>query len=195
MCKKCRVHQQEEQSTLAGVGPPALLARELSSSMLVELGRHLGTPWDHSGGAANYLCLPNNPDHLQYQNGVQDRAYIGGVEYNFFGLQPLNSLNHHNVPCAVCYVVTRSVAVMIPAKTQCPTHWTLEYVGYLMAGRHTHVSRTMYECVDKDSELVPGLNAHSDPTASFYLVEPLCNGLSYPPYDNVKELTCVVCTR
>ena len=64
-----------------------------------------------------------------------------------------------------------------------------------MAGRHTHVSRTMYECVDKDSELVPGLNAHSDPTASFYLVEPLCNGLSYPPYDNVKELTCVVCTR
>ena len=129
-------------------------------TQLLYAGRAGATPRGHSGGAANYLCLPNNPDHLQYQSGVQDRAYIGGVEYNFFGLQPLNSLNHHNVPCTVCYVATRSVAVMIPAKTQCPTHWTLEYVGYLMTGHHNHVSRTMYECVDKDSESVPGLNAH-----------------------------------
>ena len=37
----CMVHQQEEQSTLAGVGPPAPLARELSSSMLAELEGHL----------------------------------------------------------------------------------------------------------------------------------------------------------
>ena len=35
-----RVHQEEEQSTLAGVGPPAPLTRELSSSMLAELVGH-----------------------------------------------------------------------------------------------------------------------------------------------------------
>ena len=33
----CRVHQQEEQSTLAGAAPPAPLTRELHSSTLAEL--------------------------------------------------------------------------------------------------------------------------------------------------------------
>ena len=85
---------------------------------------------------------------------------------------------------------------MVPAKTQCPTDWTVEYhVGYLMAEYYYRDSRTMYECVDKDPESVPGLNAGSDPRGLFYLVEPLCNGLSCPPYDGEKELTCVVCTR
>ena len=36
----CRVHQQEEQSTLAGAVPPAPLTRELHSSTLAELERH-----------------------------------------------------------------------------------------------------------------------------------------------------------
>ena len=36
----CRVHQQEEQSTLAGAVPPALLTRELHSSTLEELEGH-----------------------------------------------------------------------------------------------------------------------------------------------------------
>ena len=97
------------------------------------------------------------------------------------------------VLCAI-YVPTRSVAVMIPAKTQCPTHWTLEYVGYLMTEHHGH-GRSLYECVDKDAESVPGLNACSDLRAIFYLVEPYCNGISCAPYDDEKELTCIVCTR
>ena len=82
----------------------------------------------------------------------------------------LSSLTYHNAPCAVCYVATRSVAVMVPAKTRCPTDWTVEYVGYLMAENRGH-SRTMYECVDKDPESVPGLNAGSDPRAFFELVQ------------------------
>ena len=124
----------------------------------------------------------------------KDVSSIGGVEYVYAQLPSLYSLSAHNVPCAVCYVATRSVAVMIPAKTQCPTDWTVEYVGYLMTEYRGH-SRTMYECVDKDPESVPGLNAGSDPRAFFELVEPYCNGLSCPPYDAEKELTCVVCTR
>ena len=162
---------------------------------LLYSGRAGGTRYAHTGGAANYLCLPNDPDHLQYQSGVQSSSHVGGVEYWYSGFPSLSSLNYHNAPCAVCYVATRSVAVMVPAKTRCPTDWTVEYVGYLMAGRQSHDSRTMYECVDKDPESVPGLNAITDPRALFYLVEPLCNGLSCPPYDGEKELTCVVCTR
>ena len=62
-----------------------------------------------------------------------------------------------------------------------------EYRGYS--------GRTMYECVDKDPESIPELNSYSTPRAIFHLVEPSCIGLSCPPYDDEKELTCAVCTR
>ena len=158
-------------------------------------GRAGGTRWDHEGGAANYLCMPDDPDHLQYQSGVQGRSYVAGVEYFYQSMPSLSSVNLHNVPCAVCYVATRSVSVMIPAKTQCPTHWTLEYIGYLGSEYYNRNSRTMYECVDKDPESVPGSAGVTEPRTFFQLVEPYCIGLSCPPYDAEKELTCVVCTR
>ena len=61
--------------------------------------------------------------------------------------------------------------------------------------QNTTTTMVAYECVDKNPESVYGLNAHSTPTAFFELVEPFCNGLSCAPYDDKKELTCVVCTR
>ena len=152
----CTVQQNvEEQSTLAGAVPPAPLTRELHSSTLAELE---GLPLSGTvEELQTFLCLPNDPDHLQYQSGVQRQSHIGGVEYYYSGLPSLSSINYHNVPCAVCYVATRSVAVMAPAKTRCPTNWTVEYIGYLMAGRqHYHYdSRTMYECVDERSRVHP----------------------------------------
>ena len=162
---------------------------------LLYSGRAGGNHHGHSGGAANYLCMPDDPDHLQYQSGVQGQSYVAGVEYYYSSHPSLSSFTNHNVPCAVCYVATRSVAVMIPAKTQCPTNWTLEYIGYLMSQHRGYNSRTMYECVDKDPESIPGLNSLSDPRSLFELVEPSCNGLSCPPYDDEKELSCAVCSR
>ena len=161
---------------------------------LVYSGRAGATQHLHKGGAANYLCMPDNPDHSLFQSGVQTNNYVTGVEYYYRGLPSLSSINYHNVPCALCYVATRSVSVTIPAKTVCPTNWTLEYIGYLMSEFYTGY-RTMYECVDKEPESVPGLNSSSNPTAYFTLVEPYCSGLSCAPYDDEKELTCAVCTR
>ena len=71
------------------------------------------------------MCLPNDPDHLQYQSGVQGHTYIGGVENYYAGFPSLSSLTYHNVLCAVCYVATRSGVVMIPAKLAVPLtgHW------------------------------------------------------------------------
>ena len=164
-------------------------------TQLVYSGRAGGTHHLTKGGAANYLCLPDDPDYLQYIAGTQGYSYITGVEYQFHSHPSLSAFNGHNVPCAVCYVATRCVALMVPAKIRCPTNWTLEYDGYLASDYHNHGGRTMYECVDKAPESVPGLNGGSDPRALFYLVEPNCNGLSCPPYDAGKELTCAVCTR
>ena len=165
---------------------------------LLYSGRAAGSHYNHKGGGANHLCMPDDPEHLQYGNGVQGHSTLYGLEYRPhspypLSSQPLRHVHDHNVPCAVCYTATRDTVVMIPANLHCPTHWTVEYTGYLMSA-HYRNQRSTYECVDKDPESVPGLDGSSG-TSLFYHVEPNCAGLSCPPYDAQKELTCVVCSR
>ena len=74
---------------------------------------------------------------------------------------------------------------MVPAKTQCPTDWTVEYVGYLMSEDRS-VYHTTYMNVLTES--VPGLNVQSLPTAYFALVE-VC------PVLHMMMRKSVVCTR
>ena len=118
---------------------------------------------------------------------------LRGAEY-WPPTQPLASNQGHNMPCAVCYASTRDTILMIPAKLACPTHWTTEYTGYLMAGSISY-ERTLFECIDHQPESVSGLNVSDSNNAFYYHVEATCNSLSCPPYDAEKELTCVVCTR
>ena len=145
----------------------------------------------HQGGAANYLCMPNDPEYsLPYAPGVRDHSYVYGAEYE----EPLvPGRNQHNAPCAVCNVPTKSTVIMIPAKTTCPSGWTREYYGYLMSERITE-RRTMYECVDISMESIPGSQNHID-GGHFWHVEAHCNGMACPPYDSEKELTCAVCSK
>ena len=85
---------------------------------------------------------------------------------------------------------------MIPARTSCPTGWTREYYGYLMSqpSLWPNHGRTTFECVDKDQDSLSGSHANTDGVV-FYHVEANCNGLPCPPYNNYKELNCVVCTK
>ena len=165
----------------------------VSETELVYAGRAGGTYWRHRGGAANYLCMPDDPDYLRYQPGVQSNNPVYGAEYEATSGQPLSAVFQHNSPCAVCYASTRAAVTMIPAKTCCPSTWTLEYSGYLMSD-HRSSYRTMYECVDKNPDSASGGASDNDP-ALFYHVEANCNGLACPPYDPQKELTCAVCTK
>ena len=141
--------------------------------------------------------MPNDPDYLQYASGSQNRNKVYGVEYNPSSGQPLFDVRGHNVPCAVCMATSRCSLLMIPAKTQCPTSWTTEYIGYLMSAHQNYVPPTTYECVDKDPESVAGLDAVNwyQGSGLFDHVEASCNGMACPPYDDEKELTCVVCTH
>ena len=164
-------------------------------TQLVYSGRAGGAQRHHKGGAANYLCMPDDPDYLQYISGVTSQNFVAPVEYWFETMPSLSQFNHHNVPCAVCYVATRGSVLMVPAKTQCHAGWTREYYGYLMSNYYNRDSRTMYECIDIDPESVPGLNAVSNPRSILEFNEIYCNGFSCPPYDAQKELTCAVCTR
>ena len=162
----------------------------ITGTELVYSGRAGGTHYSHKGGAANYLCMPLDPEYtLPYQAGVRGHSYVYGTEYD----APIQGTHNHNVPCAVCYVSTRETVLMIPAKTSCPTSWTREYYGYLTSDYYNH-ARSMYECVDKDQESLSGSHAGTN-GALFYHVEANCNGMPCPPYDPQKELNCVVCTK
>ena len=172
-----------------------------SGTQLLYAGRAVGSFYNQEGGGANYLCLPEQPQYSNYTAGTQiGRAYLYGTEYET-GSQhirdhgPLSSVSGHNVPCAVCYTSARETVVMIPARLTCPSSWTQEYYGYLMANvNHNTYMRTMYECVDYSPESVPGSVANTD-GALFYHTEVKCNGIPCPPYDTQKEITCVVCTK
>ena len=163
---------------------------------LLYKGRVGGSWYTHGGGASNHLCMPDNPDYLDYTPGIQDWSPVHGAEYQVGGPYANSRLRHlhnQNVPCAICQTTTRVTALMIPAKTQCPQSWTREYIGYLMA-EYKNSHRSEYVCIDKDAEPVPGGAADTN-GALLHFVEGTCNGLSCPPYDPQKELTCVVCTN
>ena len=171
---------------------------EVEGTELVYSGITGGTWYSQEGGGANYLCMPKDPEYtLRNRGGVTGHAHVYGSEYQ----HPLQGTHDHNVPCAVCYVSTRSKILMIPAKTSCPTNWTREYYGYIMTeykGDHIHYirGRTMFECVDKDQESLHGGGTTNTDGVLFHHVEAVCNtGLPCPPYNNHMELNCVVCTK
>ena len=158
---------------------------------LVYAGIMGGSKWNQAGGGSTRLCMPLDPEYtLPYISGVQNYSPLYQVEYQS------TVRNHgHDIPCAVCLVTTNELVLMIPAKTSCPSSWTREYYGYLMSerGYYTH-HRSTFECVDKDLGFVVG-SSNWQQHALFSHVEAVCNALPCPPYNNYKEINCVVCTK
>ena len=162
----------------------------ITGTELVYTGRAGGTHYAQKGGAANYLCLPMDPEYnLPSTAGVQGYSTVWGAEYEI----PVVAEQNHEVPCAVCHGTTRVAVLMIPAKASCPTSWTKEYDGYIMSGALGY-SRTIFVCVDRAQESIPGTEANTN-GALFYHAEADCTILPCPPYNREQELNCVVCTK
>ncbi|XP_072042445.1 short-chain collagen C4-like [Amphiura filiformis] len=167
-----------------------------STASLVYAGVVGGSHFTEDGGAANYLCLPLNPENLQVEAGTGgSRSFLYTTEYKISHFPPFNHLHQHDVPCAVCRVTSRSTLLMIPAKTTCPSDWTSEYKGYLMSAYHGHAHQTEYVCVDENAEARQGTSSNTN-GALMYIVEATCgtDGLPCLPYVAGNELACVVCT-
>ena len=163
---------------------------------LVYSGRAGGTHANSRGGAAQKLCLPDNPDYIATTAGISPASIssIHGAEYEFFA-GPLTNVAEYNAPCAVCFVPTRATVIMIPAKTICPASWTREYYGYLTTNNDLH-HRSSYTCLDISPGTIPGSGDNVvSGSAFFYYTVTTCNGLSCPPYENGRILSCVVCTK
>ena len=165
----------------------------ISGTEEVYSGITAGSHFSHSGGGSNYLCMSKVPEYSLPSSGRGPpyKTYIYGAEYQY----PYQGSHDHNVPCAVCHVSTRSAVLMIPSNTTCPPTWTREYYGYLMTEHYSHKRSSMYECVDKAVESLPGSAPNTD-GALFYHVEAVCgSGLPCPPYKNYKGINCVVCSK
>ena len=52
-----------------------------------------------------------------------------------------------------------------------------------------------YESGGRFTDATSTMTYHSSPQTYFQTVEPNCNAMLCPPYDDEKELTCAVCTR
>ena len=168
-----------------------------STAQLVYSGRAGGSYYTHSGGGSNPQCLPQDPNFLTPISGTQQRALMYGAEYRTYtdSKSHVHGCNDHDVPCAVCHVSNRTAVYMVPAKYTCPTGWTREYYGYLMAEYYTGPHhRTQYTCVD--TALKPVISSSASYNGFlFYFVEGRCGPLPCPPYDSHKELSCAVCTK
>ena len=159
---------------------------------LLYSGRAGGGHYSHIGGFYEYVCMPNNPDYGRTPVAGSGHAFIYGSEYE--RPQWMSALNNQNVPCAVCHVPNRASKMLLPGKIQCPTSWTREYEGYLMTERYSHQRNAEYVCVDGESEAVPGLAADNNGALLEHTVV-VCGGISCPPYNKGRVLTCAICTK
>ena len=166
-----------------------------STAQLVYSGRAGGPQHYHGGGGSNPQCLPLDPDFLTSISGAQHRALMYGAEYQTYtdSNSYLHGRHDHDVPCAVCHVSNCTAVYMVPAKYTCPTGWTREYYGYLMAEKTNH-NRSQYTCMDTAFKSGVGSSANHDGLL-FYFVEGRCGSLPCPPYDQTRELSCAVCTK
>ena len=115
-----------------------------------------GSYHGHTGGGSNYICMVRQAKYHPGGGRGGGASHIYSTEYETAG-RGLNSLDQDNAPCAACHVTTRSAQLMIPGTDQCPEEWTMEYTGWLMSERYSTKGRTMYVCVDKDAQALPGL--------------------------------------
>ena len=170
-------------------------------NLFINCRLHGGSWYDHKGGGGNYVCLPENPEWGNRENGFQNLERMHGVEYQSNNYERLLSrknnhgisLSNYDAVCLQCFVPTRSAQIRIPARRTCPAGWTMEYRGYLVTENGNHNSKD-FICLDEEPEATPGSSRDWD-GALLYAVKGECRALPCPPYVSGWELTCVVCSK
>ena len=151
-----------------------------------------GGSWpNHYGAAAEFVCLPRDPDlTTKYTSSY---AFMYGAEYDLGDFAP-RAGNGDDLPCSVCRSTVGSSVLMIPGKSSCYDGWTLQYHGDLVAGNHAAKAASQYICLDEHSETLTA-GRRNDNGKWFYPVKAVCGALACPPYHDNRYLTCVVCSK
>eukprot|EP00117_Sycon_ciliatum_P038877 scpid82922/ scgid28815/ Short-chain collagen C4 len=164
-------------------------------SNLVYSGFVGGTWYSLKGGAAQYLCMPMEPEYSEYIPKTQSNSILQTAELQTpsKAIPAFGSLYQNTPVCALCQASGRSAQFMFPARLTCPAGWNKEYDGYLMTAKY-NLQRTEYICMDKQPEVMEGTSKNVN-GALLYFVE--TNSKTHVPnaYIGEKELTCSVCSR
>ena len=139
---------------------------------------------NNTGGASNYLCLPDSPSYSIQREDDSDPegGTVAAVELTTSN-QVLN--------CSVCFI-PRSTILTIPAMSSCPIGWTLEYVGFLMSQSDSQ-TRTEFICVDQRASTMAVDGVATGAGSQVNFVKADCeSGLPCPSYISNQELSCVV---
>lgn len=75
-----------------------------------------GSYYTHKGAAVELLCLPRNPEWGIYIDGHDGaKNNIHGAEYETGTYKGyMKTVHYHDVPCAVCMVLQKSLIKMFP---------------------------------------------------------------------------------
>ncbi|XP_045163699.2 uncharacterized protein LOC123528018 [Mercenaria mercenaria] len=163
-----------------------------SGATVVYEGYTAGSSYEHSGGAAQALCLTTKPAWRRYTSKEEAGAYIYGAEYQTSSYNVWSYLNDNDVPCVVCRVPNNDV-LMVPGSSNCPNDYNLQYSGYLMAGHYGHTAPSDYLCVDDNPEIIER-GYQNNNGYLLYFVQAKCGSLPCGPYVNNREITCAVCS-
>ena len=171
---------------------------DTTGTELVYAGTAAGTKYNHKGGGANLLCLPDNPVYESFSPGISDKhiARLGPVEAHphvTLGSTSSGLDWNDNAPCAVCRT-TRPTTMMIPATIYCPSGWTREYYGYLMTSDEDE-NRGTFVCLDRFAQKILNSSGQTEVAHDLFHVEAYCDIIPCPPYNDYKELTCAVCSK
>ena len=148
----------------------------------------------------DFLCLPLYPQWLTYNTGSTHVSWMRSVEYisEDYGIFS-STIHSKRAVCARCYTQSRPAVMMIPGHYTCPTYWTREYYGYLMAGEDGQVHPTNYICVYVSPSYYPLSDTNDGGRLHFVIAD--CSGggsieeCSSGKYVHGRAITCVVCTR
>lgn len=156
---------------------------------LVYSGFAGGSYFGYSGSAAEFVCLPRDPDlTTKFSSNI---AFMYGSEYDS------TEFGYHigdDLPCCVCRSSVQSSVMMIPGKSSCYGGWSMQYKGDLVAGYYGNPAASQYICMDEHPETLTG--GQRDVNGKmFYPVKAVCGSLACPPYQNGRYLSCVVCTK
>ena len=164
-------------------------------STVVYSGFIAGTGSRIPGGAAQYLCIPMEPEYSEYIPKTQSNSILQTAELQTPSKSvPASHRQYLNTPvCAMCQSFRRVSQFMFPARLSCPNGWRKEYDGYLMTAKGTD-RRTEYICVDSGPEGLQDttMNVHG---TGLYPVETISKTHVPDAYKEGKELTCSICSK
>ena len=170
-----------------------------ATSSLVYWGYAASGHYNHNGSGANHLCLTSTPSWsgASYHDASQNGALLYGTEFETsgYGVSTLVNRYQYDARCALCLVDAASVSLMIPGTVSCPSGWTRQYWGYIMATHYTQIGKSEFVCVDNAPDIIAGTNTNHN-GALWYPTEKENGSLGLPgPYPHDREITCVVCTQ